>query len=442
MTTAERPDERLIRAAGVDLGMGEAMADALLQWNGWVLRRVESVHLLHGERGRRRNSIDCIPPPDPRLAYLAEERGATTINDVRGLIMVPLTMVEKAPMRDLDVLDGNGRTMPIVGRSEDAAAGLAVLVHLWRIAVGDVDDVVLGALQRVVEGAREESEVVADALIDHGRAAGAPVVDLREVPEVLGLLVKDFAANFLLIGLLPADRAGVRQVLKWSANWHITRSPMSVRERWAAAAGIEAVTLRIPTGGLTSTSSYHLEVHLPAELAAVQLALPPGDDPDGGMKVDGSGNPVAHVYGAYPEAPAEQEALLRFAVPWRGLRVQATFAAAFTAAVFLGGLSLPDALSTLLSAGGGAAGLLLAAPGALMAVRAGAQESVVASQVLEPLRKVMYACALSLTAAAASVVGKLDQPWVTVLWSLGAASATCIFLVLIWANYGRVGGRR
>lgn len=442
MTMAARADEALLRAEGVDLRVGEATGEALLQWSSWVLRRVESVHLLHGERGRRRNSIDCIPPPDPRLAYLADERDASTIEAVRGLIMVPLTMVEKAPMRDLDVLDGNGKSMPVAGRGEDAAVGVAALVHLWRLAVGDVDSVTLGALRQVVEGAPTAAGQVADGLIASGCVAGQQVVDPDAIPEVLALLMKDFAANFLLIGLLPADRAGVRQVLKWSANWHIRRRPMRTRTRWAAAFGITAVSIEIPTGGLSSTASYHLEVHLPPELAARQLALPPGDDPDSGAKVDGSGNPVAHAHGNYPEAPDQQAAELQFTVPWRGLRVQAAFATAFTAAVFLGGLVLPGALSTLLGAGGGAAGLLLAAPGALMAVRAGASESVVAAQVLEPLRRVMYACALLLTAAAASVVGKLHQPWVTLLWALGAVSAVAVFCVLIWASRRRVGGRR
>ncbi len=438
MGASERSDETLL-AAGVDPGLGEATADALLQWSRWVRRRVESVHLLHGERGRRRNSIDCVPPPDPRLAYVQEERDAASIDDVRGLVMVPLAMIAKGPMRDLDVLDAEGATMPVLDRDEEAAAGLAALAHLWRRAVGDLDEQVLEALRRVVEAESDEAIDVAEALVGQGMVGATPVVDPADIPEILALLIRDFAANFLLIGLLPAKRSGTRQVLKWSANWHITKGPMSMRDRWAAAAGIETVNLRIPTRGLSSTASYHLEVHLPSELAAVRLALPQADVPGGGM-VDETRNPVAHVYGAYPETPGEQDAILGFVVPWRGLRVQAAFASAFTAAVFLAGILLPNALPTLLRAGGGAAGLLLAAPGALMAVRAGAHENVVASQVLAPLRKVMYGCALLLTAAAGSVVGQLVHPWVTALWVAGALVSGGAFSVLIWAKYGRAGG--
>lgn len=427
--------DNLILAAGVDVGLGEALADALLQWSGWVLRRVESVHLLHGERGRRRNSIDCVPPPDPRLAYAEEERSKRSIDQVRGLVMVPLAMIDKAPMRDLDVSDGDGKTMPILGRREDAQAGLAVLVHLWRKAVGEPEALTLAALRRVVVGQAQESNEVAEALIRRGMADGVVIVDPSAIPELLALLVKDFAANFLLVALLPAKRAGTREVIKWSANWHITRKPMTVIDRWTAAAGIKTVNLRIPSRGLSSTASYHLEVHMPPELDAVRLALPESDDPSPGM-IDGSGNPVAHVYGSYPETPDEQDAILEFAVPWRGLRIQAAFAAAFTGAVFLSVLLLPNALTTLLSAGGGAAALLLAAPGALMAVRAGAQENVVASQVLGPLRMVMYGCALLLTAAAASIVGQLQNPWITTLWVCGASLVVATFMMLMWVRAG------
>ena len=424
---------------GIDTGLGEALADALLQWSGWVLRRVESVHLLHGERGRRRNSIDCIPPPDPRLAYTPEERTKASIDDVQGLVMVPLAMVTKAPMRNLDVIGAEGRTMPVLGRSEDAQASLAALVHLWRKAVGEPGDAVIGALRRVVEGETEEAVAVAEALTERGVVDGRPVVDPGEIPELVALLVRDLAANFLLVGLLPARSAGTRQVLKWSANWRITKRPIRLRHRWMTAAGLWTVTLRIPTRGVSSTASYHLEVHMPAELAPVRLTLPQGDGPIPGGS-DETGNPVMHVYGAYPETPDDQDAILEFGVPWQGLRVQAAFAAAFTGAVFVAGLLLPGALSTLLRAGGGAAGLLLAAPGALMAVRAGTQENVVASQVLGPLRKVMYACALMLTSAAASVVGQLHHPWITALWALCAAAALSAFAALIWAKYARVGG--
>ena len=49
--------------------LGEALLDVVLRWPKWVHRRVDSLHPLEGEWGRRRHSIDCQPPPDPRLIY-------------------------------------------------------------------------------------------------------------------------------------------------------------------------------------------------------------------------------------------------------------------------------------------------------------------------------------------------------------------------------------
>lgn len=74
----------------------EALADVIFQWKNWVYRRVDSVHPSEGARGRLRHSMDCEPPPDPRLAYNEVERRYNDINDVKGQLMVPLAFIEKA----------------------------------------------------------------------------------------------------------------------------------------------------------------------------------------------------------------------------------------------------------------------------------------------------------------------------------------------------------
>jgi len=42
--------------------LGDYLCVAILQWQSWIHRKVESVELLPGSRGRRRISIDCTPP--------------------------------------------------------------------------------------------------------------------------------------------------------------------------------------------------------------------------------------------------------------------------------------------------------------------------------------------------------------------------------------------
>jgi len=86
-----------------------ALGDAIVGFQLWIHRRVESVHFHSGERGTRRVSLDCTPPPDPRLAEnedederLAEnededERQFYSVEDVRGSMILPIALMSKAP---------------------------------------------------------------------------------------------------------------------------------------------------------------------------------------------------------------------------------------------------------------------------------------------------------------------------------------------------------
>lgn len=74
---------------------GAALAYALLVSQQWKFRRVESLRLLAGPSARRRVSLDLMPPPDVALAYHAAERRRASIDEVRGSVMVPLTLMQK-----------------------------------------------------------------------------------------------------------------------------------------------------------------------------------------------------------------------------------------------------------------------------------------------------------------------------------------------------------
>jgi hypothetical protein len=351
--------------------------------------------------------------------------------------MVPLALVAKAPMRDLDVVDASGAPLPVLGRREDGDLALSLLVHVWQKAVGRVDDETASVLERVVRGDAAEAVPLAERVVS-GEALKKSDAEPVALPDVLSLLVTDLAANFLLVCLLPADKAGARQVIKWSANWHITAGAMTRWERVASAFGRRAVRILIPVSGASSVSSYHLEVHVPDQLVCVRLALPPGHDNAGGEE-DTSTNPIAHVHGSYAEAPQEQDAELDIAVPVHGARFHAAFAATFTATVFLLAQLLPGAQRALLDAGGGAAGLLLVAPGLLIAIGARAGENILASRLLAPLRASMIGCAALLTGGAASLVGRLHTPWFDAFWSIGALASLALAVVLWWSRW-RVGG--
>lgn len=204
-----------------DESLGIAAADALLGWSEWVHRRVESVHLMPGERGLRRVSLDCTPSSDPGLAYLDGGGSSAQIADADSVIQVPMALVKKEAMRDLDVIDFESRPMPVLGRQENGDFALAALHMLYRVSVEQVSEPLALTLERIVRGDGHVGSPAADRLLRLGECIDGSAFDQARIPEVVALWTRDLGANFILIGLLPANQAGKRQVLKWSTNWHI-----------------------------------------------------------------------------------------------------------------------------------------------------------------------------------------------------------------------------
>ena len=68
---------------------GAALAESTLGKHAWMFRKVDSVRLMEGQVGRRRISMDVLPPPDPRMAYVPGERRHPSIDAVQGSVMVP-----------------------------------------------------------------------------------------------------------------------------------------------------------------------------------------------------------------------------------------------------------------------------------------------------------------------------------------------------------------
>src|SRR5688500_3243797 len=111
-----------------DKSIAEALLDAVAGWSEWCLRRVDSVQPLEGERGRLRPSLDRIPPPDPRLAYVPSER-RRRIAALQGPIVVPIAIVNKQPMRELDAALGDTTPLPLLTMSENVELAAAMLEY-------------------------------------------------------------------------------------------------------------------------------------------------------------------------------------------------------------------------------------------------------------------------------------------------------------------------
>lgn len=404
-----------------DAALGEALIDATLFWREWCFRRVDSIQPLHGERGRRRHSIDCRPPDDPGLAYVPAERFQTSMELVRGKVILPLAYVEKGPLRHFDAVDSAGESMPILGASETAELAALMVERLLTadsIATGvDARDALTNlAGPSTSEADSEEVEKLIVSGSWRGRTVWARDED---VSPTTASLIRALSRTFLLLGLLDAHRTGVRQVIKFS--YHFSVSSMSPRDRLLSpliGLGIASRQIDIPLDVAHTAQSYHLEFHVPPELRCVELAmpLPVGCRSQPGL-VDAQSAPVAHAYASYAQQPAEP-ARVKLDVPLKGLRWAAFLATAFTAIVVGLVLFLPFAKDVWSDSADSVAAILIAAPAVYFGLLASRGENALATQALAFLRALLFISALSLFTVATSLVGQLNQPMLDLLWLL------------------------
>ena len=402
------------------------MLDAVMRWDEWIHRRVESVHPLDGDRGRIRHSIDCSPPADPRLAYDLRDR-RRRLGRIDGSAMVPLAFVTKGPMRHLDTTGPDGAPLVLLTMRENLE--LAVSALSWGLAregLG-VDEAVREALRELVGPDGLTLQVELERLLADGTWRGDALWPGGSLSPELGDLLRDLSRNFLLTVLIPAPQLGRRQVVKFSFHWAVR--PLARRDRVRrplAAFGLSTLTLDIPMMNPADAESYHLEFRTPPELACVSLRL---GGSSSSAAVDMSGEPVAHAHGSFDtahDAVAKVEVRVRRQGPWH-----VTWAATcLTAVVSWAAIGLPGASSVLRDTGNGGPAILLAAPALLIGLASARSESSLSTWLLTPLRLVNVAMALGLFAMAASIVGGLLYPWNDILWCSVALGATAAFITL------------
>lgn len=446
MVTRRQASSGVTHPDFADARIAEALLDAVDAWPQWCHRRVDSVHPLVGERGRVRHSLDCSPPPDPWLAYSPAEREHDDVAFVRGQVVLPLAIVEKAPMRQLDAVADDGRAIPLLSMSENVELASAMLEAALGKAGVIVDDG-LARLLRVIAGPGELGSVnaptIVETLVDTGAWNGRQYFTDRLPAEVTNLL-HDLSRGFLLAGLIPAERAGVRQVVKISFHWRIEPAERRLALWWSRMlTSIRAVDreIELPMTAPSDTASYHLEFQTPQELDCTGLELPTSSGPSRPGMRDESGLPVAHVHGAF-SIPPTGLARASLSVPRRGLWTYALLATAVTMGTIWGILALPGGMTAVRGSPEASAAVLLALPALLIGLAAGRRESALAAWMLGPLRLTMLTCSLILFLLGWTLVGKLQDPWHIWLWQAAAAVVTTLFLALVvvgplWRTYAR-----
>lgn len=403
-----------IEAIDPDLLTGGALVDVVMAWAEWCHRRVDSLHVLEGERGRRRQSIDCTPPPDPRLLVDRAARTDTAISPEHGPMILPLALIKKTPLRHFDMRDGHGNPMPLLRSDEITDLQLSMLAYMFGIdgveLVPKWRDILCDLLG---SGESDSASDNVTALFDTGKWKGERVWWTSPRPsDVTSGMVRNFAESFLLLSAVDSQHAGTRQILKYSYHWNVDAPKWDrLSSPFIAVGGERRISIDLEQAA--AARSYHFEVPTPAELECAALVLPPSDTHPVvyGQEIDESGSPIAHAHGSYASTPTGK-ANLFLRLPRRGLWLATTVATLFTAAVVGGVLYLPNAKDVWMGAQEAAAALLIAAPavyfGLLLAT---GRETRLATGPLGFLRVLLFLCTISLFIVATSIVGELNQPW-------------------------------
>ena len=341
--------------------------------------------------------------------------------------MVPLAFIEKKPMRHFDATLSDGTAVPILGSGEVREVMTSTLVLLLTKNGVEQTQALSKAMLELVSSSGADNRSKVECLLETGKWKGVPLWDPKKLKNQndLGLqeLLLNLSTDFLLIGLIPASRAGVRQVLKFSYHWivdvpnsgFLRRLGLSLLIAFRHSTFEISLRMHMPS----AAKSYHLEFHAPPELDIVKLSLPDGEerfDYQGNHSTDIRGLPVAHVYGKFNEAPLE-DAKVEVSVPrFKGVWLTAFLASLLTTMVFALALLLPGAMATLERVGGNAATLMLVIPALFLSFLVFSKEHIFVSWILNPLRFVVGVCALMLFVSAGSLVGELNQPFLKWLW--------------------------
>jgi hypothetical protein len=242
----------------------------------WMSRRKETIEFLDHERLRRSVSIDFTLPGG------LEVRVPTG----SGLsVFVPLTLLEKRPLRGFSVFDEDGRALPILNRPEHGAICEAMLVQLaetaLRIKLGR--DVALAApirrlLSQIIRGVGQEAQSALGDLLDGRGMSPAWQRNTIRLDGPLRSLAADLSHQFILFVELDEATAGRRRVLKFVYEQELDVFFDKIAQRCAIAPA--QISIRAPAVGDAMT--YHVEVVCPDDLEITSATLVEAREKDGG----------------------------------------------------------------------------------------------------------------------------------------------------------------
>ncbi len=387
------------------INLGARVIGSIIDWPDWMHRKIESLDLLPRERGRRRVSVDCTPPRLQWQDVHGPESGGIAST------LVPLTLMAKRPLQGFDIVDADGRPIPILGSASNgllAAAAISFLV--WMTLEKDLVKV-QSLWPRICDVAVNSSALAslqAEKLLTELNLSG-----------IATLVIRDLAECFLLIAVLPAESAGVRQVIKYSYHWET-----GDRASWfartlnvtVAGLGLRRFTMSVDIGATDTARSYHLECLPPEGLVSAGMELP--IDGSGHLQESVRASQVSHAIGHYPlyQTPGTQTAVVKFNLDSVGLIARVFWASVATFALFGVMVWVPGVYRTLSSSVDAATALFLFVPALLVALNVRGRENVIVGRLLLPLRTVTIMLSLMLFLGGGLLVLKVPESLTESLW--------------------------
>lgn len=271
-----RQEERRARYA-VELALKHA---------SWVHRRIEAVQFPEAETARRRMSIDFS------LSGRRFARDET--------IYLPVMVLRKTDLRNFDIVDQEGNSLPILTATENAEIatdGIAQLLEQsWPKELGVEAHEVLHPI--LAEPDPGEALKLAECALSGQGLLGAAINDVGKkdalVAAVLEALIKELAQGFLL--LVPIEYLpGRRRIIKFSYDaahpprtsddeteasprQSVTSKGRKTLLKVLASLGLSSMVEEFQPLSVGWSSSYHLEVIPPVDtfVEAAELRIDDG----------------------------------------------------------------------------------------------------------------------------------------------------------------------
>lgn len=317
----------------------------------WVHRRVETVSFLDASSVHRHMSVDFdLPDEDARPES--------------GPPLVPLTLLEKRPLVNLDVRDEGGAACPVLNADENGFVAWSLLARVVQVVLADATNTspdvprhILEDLKRIAGGPPDIALSTLEAITD----GPDPRLRQRLALPLFQEYAEWMATKFLLLVEVP-DTNRIRRVMKFSYAQPLERVASAKRQRWAAMAGWRPAQFDVDVEGVGESQTYHCEFQGPQGLEVSRSELVVRASWTAAVQrypreVVGS---RAHIYASDAPLGAESVASIWLISPRSGLVRAALFTCAVISAVFL--FSFVDDRITQVSQGL-TLPLLLAAPG-------------------------------------------------------------------------------